>query len=193
MATLLKTIQAVMLALLVFSVTSTRAQEKSQQHSILDDKKKCWDQAQAYVAKKNADLGPAPVLPDYPELHKPYEFEQAHYDAKTQICYVQMSRGMSMFPPGGALEGVISEVIVADAFEGKEIAHYDQSWSTDSKTGKTTWAESTECQVNGQKCGSRPEFNSLLWESIPAFQPVRCTDENGKPCSAKKEIREHAK
>jgi hypothetical protein len=154
---------------------------QSQQHTLLGDKKACYNQAQAYVATQNQN---SVALPGKPWAKTSYSFGQAHYDAKAQVCFVLMNTSMPVFPPDSTYHSQVEQVIVDDAFEGKRIAIYTAAWSMDQR-GEMTHGEPTNCEVEAKRCSARPEFNRLLWKLIPAFQPTNCfAEQNGKrePC-----------
>lgn len=162
-----------------FCLSSTQAQ--GQRRATLGDRRACYDQAQAYVAKRNENSA---ALPGEPWAKTSYSFGQAHYDARAQICYVLVNTTMPVFPPDSAHHSQVEQVIVDDAFEGKRIAIYTNARSVDG-AGQITSSKPTDCEVNGEKCSARPEFNRLLWKLIPAFQPADCfTEKSGKrePC-----------
>lgn len=59
------------------------------QSSILTDKQACYDQAKKYVTDKNTNTGNG-------KDDSGFKLDQAHYDSKTQTCYVQTSRVTSI-------------------------------------------------------------------------------------------------
>jgi hypothetical protein len=143
---------------------------KNQDHANLTHQQMCYQQARQYVADENVTRS---KLNDYD--NSLYGFSQAHYDPKTQTCYAEIGRSQPSFPPEATAYGTIETIEVVDAFEGKTIAFFVDGFTQDKKTGKLAWAEPSACQVNGEKCTSRPTFNYLLWKLIPAFRPVTAT------------------
>lgn len=149
---------------------SMHGQAQPTKRADLADKRACYEQAQKYVADRNAERATEKI-----QQGSPYRFELAHYDATTQVCYVQLERDTPSFPPGSKSHAVVEEILVVDAFEGQTIAFFVGGWTANEK-GALTFSEPTACHVNGEKCHSRPAFNGLLWKLIPAFQPVDAED-----------------
>jgi hypothetical protein len=131
----------VVLMLVVASVT--QAQQK---HATLSEQKAC-----AHQAKKFFNEG------EPPKDATKYEFT-SHYDAANKVCYVRVDTAV-------ILNGKLSvSSLVADAFEGRELAYYLRS----SDPGKKYWeVKPTMCHVksiDGEKitCESTEEFESLV-------------------------------
>ena len=116
----------------------------SQQKGPQTEQAACYRQARQYVADSSSE-----------EFKS--TFESAHFEPKTQTCYVEMTSAISN-------SSVIS-VTVADAYEGRTIAQCVHPLVGDNKPLEY-------CQVNGEKAASRAIFNDLLWKLIPAFEPV---------------------
>jgi hypothetical protein len=164
---------AVLLVLFCTTPTFGQMQPKPDKHADLADRKMCYEQAQKYVADSNAKVIQDKLAP-WRDYH--WTFEAAHYDVKTQTCYVQYERHPQTFPPESTAYVVVDEIRVDDAFEGKEIAAFVGGYSMDKQSGKTANSPLTFCQVNGEKCNERAVFNGLLWKLIPAFRPVMAVD-----------------
>lgn len=136
-----------LIIIFVFLAGTAAAQDK---RGDMAQQKACYTQARQYVADENST-----------EFRK--TFEQAHFDAKTQTCYVEFDTAMT--------SGLIS-ISVADAFEAKTIAQCIHPLLP-KPDGKLEF-----CGVNGHHVNSRAEFNSLLWDMIPAFEPVDAKENN---------------
>jgi hypothetical protein len=110
----------------------------------------------------NQSICYAQALVVVPKTDKyPAKLDGAHYDAVSKTCYVQWSR---MAWTSAQWDG-IDQIEVEDAFEHKYVAEFIGV----AGEGITP---PTSCQVNGEKCDSRAQFNGLLWKFIPAFKPV---------------------
>jgi len=181
---ILKYALLLLLAAPAVAQTTRRESQTPNPSAIVGDKVACYNQAQAYVDRQNKES--TPLMPGESWSKPVYGLDQAHYDAKAQVCYLQMRRGFSVFPPDSRSRSTVEEVAVLDAFEGKTIALFvDTVDYPKTAEGKITQSKPEVCDVNGAKCSSREEFNGLLWKLIPAFQPVDChVEENGieKPC-----------
>ena len=161
---------SVMTLTLGLIINGQQTKPKNQDHTSLTDQQMCYQQARQYVADKNATRS---KLNDYD--NSLYDLSQAHYNPKTQTCYAEIGRSQPSYPTEATIYGTIETIEVVDAFEGKTIALLIDGFTQDKKTGKPTWTEPSACQVNGEKCTSRPTFNYLLWKLIPAFRPVTAT------------------
>jgi hypothetical protein len=178
---------------------TAKHQRRASDRADLADQRVCYKQARAYVqsiaeqdkeyAHENDKL--PKELYDTSASHGIATFNLAHYEPRTKTCYVQYTREdrtNDISPTdykAGQPEGYNSvaitttTIVVADAFEGKEYATYCEMGvfkktitpGLDSKYDAPSFQTET-CHVLATKCSSRPEFNGLLWEYIPAFEPV---------------------
>jgi hypothetical protein len=154
------------LPLILITSTSTKAQNGS-----LADQQKCYQQSHQYVADKTATQK---KIGFSGEPAEPHEFEQAHYDAKAQICYVEYTHVDYTYALASTYGHriYVMQYFVDNAFEGREIAGLTIMVDWTNGYVETTGASSGSCHVNGEKCSSHAEFNGLLWVFIPAFRPV---------------------
>jgi len=113
----------------------------------ITDKQSCYEQSRKYVRDLNADENPNAVF-----VTK-WTWRAAHFDAKTQVCYVHFDRATNTSTNPKLTEKV------DDAYEGKTFAAY---------VGGLDLRNPETCQVNGKVCRDHEEFNRLLGELIPA-------------------------
>jgi hypothetical protein len=131
--------------LMLVVVSVAQAQQK---HATLSEQKACGDQAKKFFNEFEA-----------PKHATKYEFT-SHYDSANKVCYIRIDTAAAALKNG---EVSISS-LVADAFEGRELAYY--LWF--SEAGKKYWeVKPTMCHVkpiNGEKitCESTEEFESLV-------------------------------
>jgi hypothetical protein len=164
-----------LLSLAVSAQNATPTAQRNQGRANLTDQKACYQQARQYVLDKD---GTASKLASYD--NSLFTLDQAHYEPKTQTCYVQTRRSQPSYPPESTIYGMVETIQIADAFEGKEIAVFVGGYIQDKKAGGLKWDAPSECRVNGEKCTSRPTFNDMLWKLIPAFRPAGADGEMGR-------------
>jgi hypothetical protein len=135
-----------------------------------------------------------------------------HYDAASKTCYAEYAKtdqfysGLSIDAqkvseqfgigpkccpfPKGVTTTMIDYVFVDDVYENKTIAEFVGSDVKDGDDAEFKENPPIGCNVNGQKCSRRAEFNSLLWDFLPSFRPIdaKCVDDNDReiPCSPSK-------
>lgn len=120
--------------------------------------KLCDQQGKSYVTDKNKDESvPEPGRSFY------WSFVAAHYDSRTNSCYVMYSRLVQGL-------GAILEQLKIDDIEGNQVARYSGIWKN--RKGRPAYSKSkpSECEVNRTSCKSMSEFDELLRQFIPAFR-----------------------
>ena len=141
------------LLLVLLSPITGRAQTPAQ--TMTD--KLCDQRGKIYVTDKNKDESvAAPGRSFY------WSFLAAHYDSRTNSCYVMYDRLVSGL-------GTVLEQLKIDDIEGNRIAGYSSLWNSN-RNGRSAYAKPSECEVNGTSCESRSEFDELLGKFIPAFK-----------------------
>jgi len=155
-----------LIALILLGTLVLASGTAAQDHGGLSDQQACYQQAKQFVADKNAS-----GFKTGPNDDSHFTLSQAHYDPKTKVCYAQVDRLSPVYPAESSLQAYVEMIEVVDAFEGKNIASFVDSYSVD-KDGGLKHVAPSECQVNGEKCSERAVFNHLLWKFIPAFRPV---------------------
>ena len=116
------------------------------------EKQSCYEQSRKYVKDLNDGENPQAVF-----VTK-WTWRGAHFDPKTQVCYVHVDRGTKT-----NTNPTLTEKI-DDAFEGKTHAVYEGG--IDLKNPET-------CHVNGKVCRDHEEFNKLSYEFIPAWSKAK--------------------
>jgi hypothetical protein len=121
--------------------------------------KVCDQRGKTYVTDKNKDESvPEPARNIY------WKFLAAHYDSRSDSCYIMYDRFVSVF-------GTTLEQLRIDDIEGNRLAGYS-GISYSNRTGRP---KPSECVVHGTSCESRSEFDELLEAFFPAFKkPVPC-------------------
>jgi len=122
--------------------------------------KVCDQRGKIYVTDKNKD---EPV----PEHGRSFywSFVAAHYDRRTNSCYVMYDRFVSV-------SGTVAlEQIKIDDIEGNRVAGYGGLQTSN----RTSRPKPSECEVNGTNCESKSEFDELLGTFIPAFRKTNST------------------
>lgn len=119
--------------------------------------KLCDQQGKIYVTEKNKDES----VPQ-PGQSFNWSFLAAHYDSRTNSCYVMYDRFVSRL-------GRVLEQLKINNIEGNRIAGYSGTW-TSSRNGRRVYSRPSECEVNGTSCESRSEFDELLGKFIPPFK-----------------------
>jgi hypothetical protein len=152
------------LLLALLSAITVRAQTPAQTMT----GKLCDQRGKIYVTDKNKDESvPEPGRSFY------WNFVAAHYDSRTNSCYVMYDRFVS------ALGTITLEQRRIDDIEGNRVAGY----SGISYSNRFSRPKPNECVVNGTNCESRSEFDELLEAFFPAFKkPLRVPCE--KNCEA---------
>ena len=119
--------------------------------------KLCDQRGKIYVTDKNKDeSAPAPGRSFY------WSFLAAHYDSRTNSCYVKYGRLVFGL-------GTFLEQLKIDDSEGNRVAGYSSIW-TSNRNGRPAYSRPSECEVNGTSCESKSEFDELLGKFIPAFK-----------------------
>ena len=143
------------LLLVLLSPVAARAQTPAQ--AMTDTV--CDQRGKIYVTDKNKDESvPEPARSFY------WNFVAAHYDSRTNSCYVMYDRFVSV-------PGTVLEQIEIDDIEGNRVAEYS-GISTSNRDGRR-YSKPSECVVDGTSCESRSEFNELLEAFIPAFKKTK--------------------
>jgi hypothetical protein len=141
----------ILLIALLSSITA-RAQKPVQ--TMTD--KVCDQRGKIYVTDKNKDESiPEPARSVY------WNFVAAHYDSRTNSCYVMYDRFVSGL-------GMMLQQLKIDDIEGNRVAEYSGTWTSNGTGHK--YSKPSECVVNGTSCESRSEFDDLLEAFIPAFK-----------------------
>jgi hypothetical protein len=177
MKSFLLTAAGLLVAMPLFAQKSKTSPPKA----TMAEQRECWQQAHAYVKQQNEAMG-TNFDTFNPTVKWTYDFSQAHYNPASKICYVEVQH----FEVNPSLTEMLWVVLVDDAFEGKNYARFlgGSTLLPDKPPGNCavagtpcSWKENspTLCFVRETKCGSRAEFNGLLWEFIPAFEPVDAT------------------
>ena len=111
----------------LLAVTAIASPALGQKKGSLREQKTCYDQATKYVQDRRG------------------EFYAAHYDPKSQTCYVRVV---------WRSDGVITDEMVDDAYEGRNVASWDPVLS---------------CYVNDIRCSenTHEQFNKLLFKAYP--------------------------
>ena len=141
------------LLLVLLSPITARAQIPAQ--AMTDDL--CDQRGKIYVTDKNKDESVPEAGPSFY-----WSFVAAHYDPRTNSCYVMYDRFVSGL-------GRFLEQLRIDDIEGNRVAGYS-STLTSSGSGRPAYSKPSECEVNGTGCESKSEFDELLGKFIPAFK-----------------------
>jgi hypothetical protein len=151
----------------------------AQDRGNLADQQQCYQQAQKYVADKTASQDKKDFSG---EPSEPFHFEQAHYDPKAQVCYVNYTHISYTYRADSQIghRKFVLRYAVDDAFEGKPIAFLTVGVdTTDGYKEYVAGGPSCEvngtgctCEVNGTRCSSRAEYHLMVWKLIPAFKPT---------------------
>ena len=161
------------IAMLLFAlVLSVPAFAQKSSHADMANQGICYQQAKQVVDLIAADDTKYSKTHDEPGRvsYGTAQLDGAHYDSASKTCYVKWSR--MMFSTYPSFSSMFFTVIVADAFEGKDIATFHGDDVRQETGGDFVEETPVTCQVNGTQCDSRAQFNGLLWKLIPAFRPV---------------------
>ena len=98
--------------------------------------KLCDQRGKIYVMDKNKDESvPEPGRSFY------WSFVAAHYDSRTNSCYVMYDRFVSGL-------GTVLEQLKIDDSEGNRVAGFSSIW-TSNRNGRPAYSKPSECEVNG--------------------------------------------
>jgi hypothetical protein len=119
--------------------------------------KLCDQRGKIYVTEKNKDESvPEPGRSFY------WSFVAAHYDSRTNSCYVMYDRLVFGL-------GTVLEQLRIDNIESNRVAGYSSVWIPN-RNGRPAYSKPVECEVNGTSCESKSEFDELLGKFIPSFK-----------------------